>query len=141
MRIRQTKNFETIKCLHSELLPGVEFETPENGNVYWLVRDGTGRLAGFCSVRPTSTDPGAVFMSRAGVLPHARKRGLHRRLIRVRLNWARRNGYQQAITYTTPDNIQSAVNLLKCGFMLYAPEYPWAGREMLYFTRNLVPSE
>lgn len=119
------------------MFPGATFEGPDGGNVYWLVKTPAGRAVGFCSVRPTTTDLDTVFLSRAGILPEARGLGLHRRMISVRLRWARKNGFKRAITYAQRDNIQSAVNLLRCGFMLYDPDYRWVGDSYLYFLIDL----
>lgn len=79
----------------------------------------------------------AVFLSRAGVLAEARGEGLQRKMIRLRLRWARQQGANRAITYTHPANIVSSNNLIKCGFLLYNPEWPWAGEEFLYWYKEL----
>lgn len=99
-------------------------------SAWWVAGDG---LA-FAGAR--MLDNGALYLTRAGVIPSARGQGLQLRLIRARLAWGRRRGARVAITYTAVDNIASANNMIRAGFELYEPEYPWAGREMLYWRRD-----
>lgn len=79
----------------------------------------------------------AVFLSRAGVLPEARGQGIQRKLISLRLRWANTTGAKNAITYTHPLNHPSANNLIRSGFLLYSPQWQWAGPEFLYWIRKL----
>lgn len=98
---------------------------------WWLYRDHRGRPAAFCGARVlpgTST----VLLERAGVLEAYRGRALHRRLVAVRLRWARK---RQVITYTSVENTASANTLIRSGFVLYRPEWQWAGAEFLYWMR------
>lgn len=83
----------------------------------------------------------AVFLSRAGVLHEARGQGLQRRMIALRLRWARTTAARYVITYTHPENIISSNNLIKQGFLMYTPEWAWAGREFLYWIRENEPKE
>lgn len=78
-----------------------------------------------------------IFLCRAGVLPVARGAGIQRRLINVRLTYARRLGFERAITYTAPWNIHSANNLIATGFRLYTPGDEWGCDNALYFFRDL----
>jgi len=81
---------------------------------------------------------GLAFLSRAGVLPPARGKGLQRRLIRVRLAAARRAGLETAFTYTVADNVPSMNNLIAEGFRTYEPEWAWAGRSgVIYWIRSV----
>lgn len=74
-----------------------------------------------------------VFLSRAGVMPEARGQGLQRKMIAIRLRWARQQGVKRVITYTHPLNVVSSNNLIRSGFLLYRPEWEWAGPEFLYW--------
>ena len=66
--------------------------------------------------------PGS-FLLRCGVLPEARGQGLQRRFIQVREAQAKRDGYDRCFTYTAPDNLHSANNLIACGYRLYTPPF------------------
>ena len=101
---------------------------------FWVLWRGN-KPAGFCSVADIG-DRTAYFTA-AAIEPWARGGNLQRRMIRVRLQWARRNNLKTAITYTVPKNYPSIVNLIRSGFKFYDPEYAWAGKEMLYYRINL----
>jgi len=116
-------------------------ETPDMGNEYWVLWDDEGEPAGFCTVRPllrTSFEPNwesTVILNQAGILPHARGRGLQRRMVRQRLQWARANEFTRAVSYVDLDRIASQRNLVRSGFLPYRPEYLWAGDDVVYFER------
>ena len=121
--------------LHSITFPGDDFEDHPN-NVYWIAWDGDAPV-GFAIARETVGDDTTVFLSRCGVLDKYRGAGLQKRFIRVRLNWARREAFQNVITYCTLDNPVSANNLIGSGFKVYCPAYAWAGRRILYLLKVL----
>ena len=75
----------------------------------------------------------AVFLSRAGVLWEARGQGLQKKLIALRVKWARTTGATKVITYTHPENVVSSNNLIRSGFELYNPEWKWEGPTFLYW--------
>lgn len=87
---------------------------------YWIARDAGGRAVGF-SAATYQPATNCVSMDRTGVLPEANGFGLQKKMIRVRLTWARRLGAKCAITYVSQRNYRSMVNLLKCGFRFYEP--------------------
>lgn len=99
--------------------------------VWWTYGD----LA-YCGARPTN-EPGLAYMIRSGVVDSAKGQGLQRRMIRVRMRWARSEGYTGVCTYTVIENAASANNLIACGFRLYNPSTRWAGDEILYWYRDL----
>jgi GNAT superfamily N-acetyltransferase len=99
----------------------------------WLATSG-GRPVGFAVAAQPAPD--IVFLRRAGVLPAARGRGVHRRLIAVRVRWARRQGARWVVTYTSRDNGPSMRGLLEAGFEVYEPEDAYVGPQV-YFRRRL----
>jgi GNAT superfamily N-acetyltransferase len=139
-RIVPTKNVALVRSLEDRILAGQYFEGPDAGNSYWLVKRGAVPV-GYCSIRPSQFDPGATaFLSRCGVLPACRGKGLQRRCIRVRVAWARRHDYKRVITYVATDNIHSARNVIREGFEPWWPPAsvgPWAGRDVAYFIKTL----
>ncbi len=107
----------------------------EEGGYYWGAFEGR-RLIGYAGLIPSRRFSDAVYLHCAGVLPEARGNHLQRRLIRVRLAWARRSGYLWAVTYVMPYNVPSLRSLIACGFRPYAPTIAWSGRDVVYLTRS-----
>ena len=105
---------------------------------WWLVRpkDATDPVA-FCGVVNSSMGSGIAYMKRAGVLEGHRGKGLQRRMINLRVNWARRQGCHKIIT-ETHDNTYSSNNLIRAGFELFEPECPWSFKGALYFQKLLA---
>ena len=104
------------------------------GSVHWVAWDETDEPAGFCSANMIAE--GMCYFTNAGVLEEHRGSGLQKRLIKVRLQWAKKNGAVDVVTYTMLHNYPSIINLLKCGFRFYRPEREWVGPEVHYFIRS-----
>ena len=117
--LRRTTDENTIRRLTEETLPGVE---DDFGTAMWLLWN-AGTPVGFCGVRQSETWSDWAFLSRSGILPAARGRGLQRRMVAVREAWARSQGLEGITTYVSNDNVPSLMNLLKCGFFIYDPEF------------------
>ena len=135
MKIRITKieDPDEARELHELSFPGDTF--PGDHHTYWVARDENKALAGFASA--VVTHEGACFLSRAAVSVKYQGLGLHKRLIRHRLKWARKQGCAYAITYTLAKNYPSMLNLLACGFKFYEPETYWASQSAHYLKRYL----
>lgn len=108
---------------------------PQLDNWWWGVYDESD-LIGFCSLYPSIQWRNAVYLYRVGVHPHYRGKGLQRRLINVRLKFARKMGYDYAVT-DTRQNPSSANNLIRCGFLMYKPSNPWSFNDACYWYKNL----
>lgn len=111
--LRRTEDIDEVRELHALAFP--EDAWVGDDHTFWIARDREGRAVGFCSAI-YNVDKRSVFLSRAAVMGCAKGTGLQRRMIRVRLRWARANGAPAAHTYTTLKNYASMLNLLKCGF-------------------------
>ena len=138
MRLSRTEDLDEIQRLNM-LLVGNRLTDPQlHQSAWWLATGEDGDSAGFCGVK-ADTEGQWVYLIRAGVCEGYRGRGLQRRMIQVRLNWARRcTRAAIAITDTIPENTASNNNLIRCGFRLYTPDYPWVGEEgVLYWQRAL----
>ena len=133
--IRQTKDVELVKSLHSEILPSDDFYWSHYPVYHWVVRDEKRNPVGFCSIAMWDSKIG--FLCRSGVLPEARGNGLQVRMTRVREKFARAAGYESMVTYTDVDNIRSSHNLQKIGYMLFEPEQKWAGKSYLYWMKKI----
>lgn len=133
--LRRTADIDTVKDLHKQCFPEDEWYE-HKGNVYWLLKNSRKRPIGFCVA--TDIGDGLIFLSRAGVIPEYQGRGLQKRMIKVRVRYAKNNGYDSLITYVTIDNIASAKNLLRCKFELYRPDWDYAGEFFNYFRLVLL---
>lgn len=91
----------------------------------------------FAGITPSTLGPAIGYLKRAGVLPAHAGHGLQRRLIRVRVSRARRNGWHRVVTDTT-DNPRSANNLAAEGFRMFTPAAPWAFPTTLYWQKQLT---
>lgn len=135
-KIREVKSFKHITPLNDRIFPGEPYDPHPNG-YYWLVFK-ENRPVGFAGLHilTRTKEYETVFFSRAGVLKAHRGHGLGQRLLRVRLNLAKKLEMRTVITYTI-DNIPSANNLIKAGFRLYEPNYYYAGEEATYWKKEL----
>lgn len=118
---------------------GTTDQWPGDDHTYWrLAPDLMAGSLGMCSAvhRP---EKGYVYLSYAVVSPIIRSAGLQRRMIRHRLNWAKRQGAIFATTYTLIHNYPSIANLLKCGFRFSEKPLGWCGvtGDVHYFERQL----
>lgn len=78
-----------------------------------------------------------AWLSTCGVLRRHRRRGLQKRLIAVRLRYAKRNGATTVYTYTVIGNNPSACALIRQGFRPATPPDDhagtWAGDDVNYW--------
>lgn len=130
--IRKTNNIPLVEIVHSEIMPQDNLPDPA---LFWLVWNQDYDPVGYCCL--SIVDSEIVFMSLCGLFPEARGNGLQRRMLTVREKWARRKGYKIVITYALRDNPYSYENLIKRGYMLYEPEYPWVDGNVYYFRKYL----
>jgi len=123
-----------LTVLQKSCLPADKLYFPADG-VWWMAyyRDAP---VGFACATPSKQLAGAVYLSRCGVVPAYRGCGIQRQMIRLRVAWARRHGYNWAVSDTT-DNIPSANNLISCGFRLYVPEVQYSYARALYWRKKL----
>lgn len=134
LRIRQTKDYNLIHKLDRRFFPADD-PVQLTGTTWWIVEDAQG-VAGFAGMRPLKGES-TGFLSRVGVSPRLRGKGVQRRLIRLREAQARREGLRWIITYTAPDNWPSIANLLKSGYQVYDPAWRWVGSDAVYFIKKI----
>lgn len=103
---------------------------------YWWFAYWEGLPVAFACLRDVHREPTVGYLDRAGVRWHHRGHGLQRRLIRVRLNKAKRLGWTTVLT-TTHDNPASGNNLFRCGFKMYTPNNQWMDKGTVYWTRAI----
>jgi len=144
-RIVPTSDISLVKSLDVIVMHDAADKWPSKKDTFWLVRDSAGEPVGYCSVRPAMYSPKEhAFLSRVGILPTHRGLGLQRRMIRVRLAWARRRGFTHAVTYAHVTNTASLRNLIREGFLPFLPGMrgdpepeAWAGWDSLYLEKVL----
>lgn len=124
--------FDIIRALDRAIFPN---DSPVDvGRSEWWVAWDRGEPVAFAGAYTLMHERNIVMLSRCGVLPSHRGRGLQIRLIRARLRWAR--GCTTVITYTDPTNVVSSNNLIRSGFLLYQPQWAYVGQEFLYWRRD-----
>lgn len=129
VRVRTNAQMKKLKEIDRIIFPedaAVEVEAA----VWWLVMCGA-EAVGFAGL---AIHPTYGFLRRCGIRRGFRSKGLHKRLIRVRLRYMKRTKHDDrpAITYTTYVNRRSANNLLACGFRLYEPQSNYGTKNALY---------
>jgi GNAT superfamily N-acetyltransferase len=102
-------------------------------SLWWIVNSGPVAI-GFAGITLSKRFKNA-YLCRAGVLEDFRGRGLHKRLLRVRIKEARLIGMETVTTDVASWNIVSANNVISCGLRLYLPKRADPG--FLFFKRKL----
>jgi GNAT superfamily N-acetyltransferase len=103
------------------------------GDEWWIAYQ-DGLPVAFAAMRMINkTD---AYLSRAGVLPAARGHGIQKRLIRARVQYAKKQGVTTVLTDTT-DNPASANSLISQGFRMHNPQYRWATPSANYWIKTI----
>jgi GNAT superfamily N-acetyltransferase len=142
VKLRRSYDWELIGRLHDKCFgEGVQPDWKDGSvRAAWVATDDAGVPVGFCTARLLDgPDKGCVFLERAGVLRTAQGVGLQRRMIRVRTQWARDKVRAKVLlTYASPSNFPSIVNLTRAGLRLYTPEKKWGVEGAFYFRKDLA---
>lgn len=118
-------DYGAIRKIHVDLFVGGYKEVPcLDRGTWWVVTVGKD-VVGFAGLYRSSIRRGTAYLCRCGVLTAHQGHGLQKRLIRVRLQWLRRNKFRSVVTDTAGDNPASANSLLACGFRMYVPAGRW----------------
>jgi len=104
-------------------------------STWWVGLDGDKPVA-FCVVSPSTRWKDTVYLSRSGVIPEYRGKGLQKRMITIREMYAKRKNYTWIITDTTA-NPQSSNSLIRRGYQLFEPSDPWAYVHSLYWRKRI----
>lgn len=134
--IRKPEIRTLLIYLQSKCLPYDTFMEPDRGH-WWVAYTEDGKPVAFAGLIRSSQWLNAGYMCRAGVLRHYQGRGLQKRLIQVRINKARKLGWEWLLTDTT-DNPASSNSLISMGFKLYEPTVPWGFKNSLYWRLNVL---
>lgn len=123
--------FQALVALQKWCLPMDTVFPPSNG-YWWMVFNEHEMPVGFAGMVPSTRWTDCMYLCRAGVLEAHQGHGLQARLIKVRLKKAKQLGMEWVIT-DTYKNPASANSLINCGFKLFDPTKPWAGRGSLFW--------
>jgi len=133
--IRKVNNINQVVILDATVFDYAQDQPVVTNDVHWWIAYEDDKPVAYAGVK--LLDGNLAFLCRAGVLPAWRGKGLQGKLINARLRWAKKQGMQQAVTYTVLANPHSSNNLIKCGFLLYIPQWRWGGEEALYWLKQL----
>lgn len=125
-----------IRALHDMTFGDEAPQVDPTEGWWWIAYHGITAVA-FAGMRQSLQWIDAMYMHRSGVLPWHRGHGLQRRLIRVREAKARKIGFAYLVSDTT-DNIESANNLIRCGFRLYKPTVRYGFSNTNYWSKFIA---
>jgi len=125
MRIVKTKNRKAINPVQEILnsadgLPILDIEDRE-----WWVAYYEGESIAVAAMRVIDD---MAWFSTCGVLPDYRGHGLQKKLIKKRLDYAKKLGVKEVYTYTVNGNHASANSLISCGFKHCTPPEEASGQ-------------
>ena len=113
----------TVPC--AELLETVTAIACSSSTRCFLARI-EGQIAGAAAL---TFHDGVANVFGASTLPEHRGRGVHTALLRARLQWARREGYEIAASVAVPGS-GSSRNILRCGFRVLYTRVKFEGRQI-----------
>jgi GNAT superfamily N-acetyltransferase len=102
---------------------------------WWLATEGDLQV-GFAGLH-VFEEISTAFLCRVAVAVTHRGQGLQRRFIRACERQCRTLGIRHMLTYVAPDNLVSANNFIKCGYLLYRPAYEYGVPGALYFQKPM----
>lgn len=132
--IRQTTDAALIREMQLVCIPNAPRYPFEDA--YWWIAEEDGQCVAFAGYAPSQQWANTIYLCRAGVIPVARGQGLQKKLIRARLQHAKRHGAEWAVT-DTRRNPASANSLIACGFRMYTPQHPWGFTDACYWRKSL----
>lgn len=134
-RVRRAteRHMAEIRSLDTCEFDGCEFP---DGHTWWVVLNPPGSVIAYASAvyRP---ELGYVYLGRCMVVEAFRGHKLQRRLLKVRIAWAKEQNADRVITYTLLKNYESLVNLLRAGFRFYQPDNQYVGDDVHYYRLDL----
>ena len=136
-RVQYTTDLELVNGLDAQVFNQKEEELDLRG-MWWVVMYRNKPVA-YAGMKLFETPDGLMaYFHRVGVLAKFRNKGLHKRLLRKRIQVARNLEVTDIVTYTVYYNAVSNNNLMSVGFRQYHPGYAWVGTdEVVYWTKSL----
>jgi GNAT superfamily N-acetyltransferase len=103
---------------------------------HWWLAFQKSRPVAFAGVVSATHAANAGYFCRVGVLQQHRGRALQLRLMRALEARVRHNGWSCVVSDTT-DNLASANNFIRAGYLLYRPKCPWGWPSTLYWRKSI----
>jgi GNAT superfamily N-acetyltransferase len=126
---------DTLADLHRlTFFDGAPIPVFDQGN-WWMVFH-EGCAVAFAGVVSSTHAFNAGYFCRVGVLRKHWGHSLQLRLMRALEARVRQNGWCCILSDTT-DNLASANNLIRAGYLLYQPRCPWAWPSTLYWRKMI----
>lgn len=116
-----------VAALPRHMRAGQHGAFPEDYPLLWVVVDAD-KVAAYATAY--ETEARVLSLRGCQVARQYRGRGLQRRLLRVRLAYARRHGYRTVRTYVATDNLPSLRNVLGAGLIPARVADGWLTLEM-----------
>lgn len=126
---------KTLLYLQKKCLP-YDSIYPVNVGHWWVVYNESLLPVGFAGMVRSKHWLDCGYMCRAGVIEEYQGHGIQKRLIKARMQYAKKLGWNWLITDTT-ENPASSNSLISQGFRLYNPTEPWANKHSLYWRKHL----
>jgi GNAT superfamily N-acetyltransferase len=130
---------DIVIALHKICFPHISETYWDSSAHWWIIKDKTGTPVAFGGLLAATIER-AGYLCRAGVIPNARGKGLQRRLIRARLEFADRFALHHVMTDTVYGNCASANNLIAEGFRAFNPVTPWGQDDSSYWIKLMEPT-
>lgn len=129
------KQCKVVEKIHKRCFPDDDVLSPKEGGFWWVVKLGA-EVVGFCAMRRSTRWTDTGYLWRSAVVREHRGKGLQKRMIKVREKEARRQGWVWLISDTN-DNTSSANNLIKSGYTMYDPSWPYGVDTTCYWRKRL----
>lgn len=110
---------------------------PDYTKGHWWIAFFGDAPAGFIGVTRSNKFQNTGYFHRVGVAPKHRGNGIQLRLMRAMERHARKIGWHRIVS-DTRDNPPSANNLIAAGYQTFSPSNPWAHRDAIYWTKELL---
>lgn len=118
-RIKKIDDTDAMREIHKLAFSGDRW--PGDDHEFWVAFDEHGAIAGFAAAVLLTAE--CVFLSRSAVTVQAKGSGLHRKMIDVRMKWARSERARLVVTHVSQYNYPSMINLLRAGFKFAEREH------------------
>lgn len=128
------KHAFSILRLQEETFP-YDDKTSADEGFWWLAYDGKAIVA-FVQMTHVESWPYTGYISRVGVLPSHRGKGLQKRLMRACERKAKQLGWTRMIS-TTYNNPPSTNNFIALGYKTYEPNIRWGADGTNYWVKEL----
>jgi ribosomal protein S18 acetylase RimI-like enzyme len=117
MKLYKTTDYQRLALMDSQLFPD-DYPVVDWNQCVWFIGIENGVDVCYCGIKMYDN---VAYLSRAGVMPGSQGRGFQRKMIKKRLEYARKNDVDRIVTDTVVSNIASNNNLMKMGFRMYNP--------------------